>query len=220
MPILGYDIDPRGGRLTVNEAEAVMVREIFGLYETMPSLTRVVEELGRRGWRRKSWTLRSGEVRKGAAFDKLGLLHLLRNPLYIGKVPHRDALYPGEHSAIIDETAWDRVQAKLSGNGSAGYQGERSNSHALLKGLLHCAHCGCAMTPSHAVKGARRYRYYVCQTRLKKGGSKRCQGLLHRYTSSGSRPSRRARSGTRGPQRPPPLPAHPRAAPGMRSTAF
>jgi site-specific DNA recombinase len=169
MPILGYDIDPRGGRLAVNGTEAAMVREIFKLYETMPSLTRVVEELGRRGWRRKTWTLRSGLVRKGAAFDKPGLLHLLRNPLYCGKVPHRGTLYPGEHSAIIDETAWAQVQAKLSGNGSAGYQGERSNSDALLKGLLHCAHCGCAMTPTYTTRGNRRFRYYVCQTRLKKG---------------------------------------------------
>jgi len=169
MPILGYDIDPRGGRLTVNEDEAPMVREIFKLYETMTSLTKVVEELGRRGWRRKTWTLKSGLVRKGAAFDKPGLLHLLRNPLYCGKVSHRGTFYPGEHSAIIDYDAWAHVQVQLNRNGSAGYQGERSNSEALLKGLLRCAHCGRAMTPSYAVKGARRYCYYVCQSRLKQG---------------------------------------------------
>jgi site-specific DNA recombinase len=169
MPILGYDVDPRGGRLVVNEGEAGMVREIFKLYGTTPSLTKIVEELGRRGWRRKTWTLRSGAVRNGATFTKLGLLNLLRNPLYIGKVPHRGTLYPGEHTAIIDEAIWARVQVQLSQNGTAGYQGERENSHALLKGLLYCAHCGCRMTPSHATKGNRRFRYYVCQTRLKKG---------------------------------------------------
>src|SRR5436305_12181862 len=31
-PILGYDIDPRGYRLVVNEAEAAMVKAIFELY--------------------------------------------------------------------------------------------------------------------------------------------------------------------------------------------
>jgi len=169
MPILGYDVGPRGGRLVVNEDEAAMVREIFRLYLATPSLTKVVEELGRRGWRRKTWTLRSGAVRNGAAFDKLGLLHLLRNPLYIGKVPHRGILHPGQHEVIVEHAAWNRAQALLTRNGTSGYQGEREDSRALLKGLLYCAQCNCRMTPSYTTKGNRRHRYYVCQTRLKKG---------------------------------------------------
>jgi site-specific DNA recombinase len=31
-PVLGYDIDPKGGRIIVNPAEAEQVRTIFGLY--------------------------------------------------------------------------------------------------------------------------------------------------------------------------------------------
>src|ERR1700686_2334163 len=34
IPVLGYDVDPGGGRLVVNEKEARRVREIFGLYQT------------------------------------------------------------------------------------------------------------------------------------------------------------------------------------------
>jgi len=30
FPVLGYDVDPRGGRLVVNEGEAAQVREILG----------------------------------------------------------------------------------------------------------------------------------------------------------------------------------------------
>src|SRR5690554_2014543 len=32
MPMLGYDVDPRGGKLHVNDDEAARVREIFELY--------------------------------------------------------------------------------------------------------------------------------------------------------------------------------------------
>jgi site-specific DNA recombinase len=32
MPLLGYDIDPRGSKLCVNNAEAARVRAIFALY--------------------------------------------------------------------------------------------------------------------------------------------------------------------------------------------
>jgi len=41
---------------------------------------------------------------------------------------------------------------------------------ALLKGLLRCAPCDCAMTPSHTThKGGLRYRYYTCVHAQKNG---------------------------------------------------
>jgi len=41
---------------------------------------------------------------------------------------------------------------------------------ALLKGLLRCLPCGCAMTPSHTTrKGGLRYRYYTCVQAQKSG---------------------------------------------------
>jgi site-specific DNA recombinase len=170
MPVLGYDVDPRGGRLQVNEDEAVLVREIFRIYLEAPSLTKVVEELSRRGWRRKTWTRKDGVLREGSAFDKPSLLRLLRNPLYAGKVHHCGSLHPGEHSAIVDETTWENVQALITRNAETG-GGEVRNRHgALLRGVLRCASCGCAM--SHTFTRNRsgiRYRYYTCQTRLKRG---------------------------------------------------
>src|SRR5437667_9070619 len=39
----------------------------------------------------------------------------------------------------------------------------------MLEGLLHCRPCGCAMTPTHATKGGKRYRYYVCSASQKRG---------------------------------------------------
>jgi len=168
-PLLGLDVDPRGGRLVVNEDEATLVKEIFRLYLETPSLTKVVEELGRRGWHRKTWTRKSGIEREGAAFDKPGLLRLLRNPLYCGKVHHRGSLHPGEHPAIIGKATWERVQALLSRNGDTGEKDVRNKHGALLRGLLRCSTCGCAMSHTFARKGQVVYRYYTCQSRLKKG---------------------------------------------------
>src|SRR5581483_7424277 len=47
--ILGYDVDPNGLKLVVNEAEAVRVRAIFELYLQREGLIPVVQELQRRG---------------------------------------------------------------------------------------------------------------------------------------------------------------------------
>jgi site-specific DNA recombinase len=52
-PLLGYDVDPRGGRLVVNEKEAKRVREIFELYRRHRSLATVVAELARQAGRPK-----------------------------------------------------------------------------------------------------------------------------------------------------------------------
>src|ERR1700720_917377 len=50
IPVLGYDVDPRGGRLIVNDPEAARVREIFGLYATSRSLAMMVAESERLKW--------------------------------------------------------------------------------------------------------------------------------------------------------------------------
>ena len=48
--VLGYDVDPNGGRLIVNPDEAAQVREIYNLYLEHRAAIPVVQELDRRGW--------------------------------------------------------------------------------------------------------------------------------------------------------------------------
>src|SRR5262249_23918347 len=98
----------------------------------------------------------------GRPFSKTNLYRLLTNVSYAGKVRYKDEIHQGEHPAIVDVASWERVQALLRRNGRSGGVAVRNQSRALLKGLLHCASCGCAMTPSHTTKGDRRYRYYTC----------------------------------------------------------
>jgi Recombinase zinc beta ribbon domain len=45
----------------------------------------------------------------------------------------------------------------------------RNRFGALLKGLLRCVPCARAMTPSHAIRRGKRYRYYVCTGAQKMG---------------------------------------------------
>jgi site-specific DNA recombinase len=44
-PVLGYDVDPEGGRLVVNPAEAERVREIFAISAGYASLAAVQKEV-------------------------------------------------------------------------------------------------------------------------------------------------------------------------------
>jgi site-specific DNA recombinase len=84
--------------------------------------------------------------------------------------PYKHEDHPGEQPAIIDHETWVRVQAILERNGRTGGALVRNQFGFTLKGLIHCASCGCAMTPSHSLqKKTRRYRYYVCLKATKYG---------------------------------------------------
>ena len=110
-PILGYDVDPGGGRLVINRTEASRVSDIFELYRRHRSLAVVVSELAGRGWVNKSWKSRRGIRHTGKPFSRVSLRMLLSNATYKGKVRYRGVLYPGEHPAIVDESLWNEVNA-------------------------------------------------------------------------------------------------------------
>jgi site-specific DNA recombinase len=169
-PVLGFDVVPRGGRLVVNEDEAVRVRAIFELYLERESLVETLKELDARGWTNKLWTNRKGKPAGGSPFDKHSLYNLLRNVLYRGRITYKDEVHDGEHPAIVDEEVFRRVQHLLKRNGSTGGRDVRNRFGAILKGLLNCAPCGCAMVHTQTTKnGSRRYRYYVCTNAQRRG---------------------------------------------------
>jgi site-specific DNA recombinase len=171
-PVLGYDVDAQRSRLVVNDDEAARVRAIFQLYLEKESLLPVVRELERRGWRNKTYTTRAGRQHEGESFTRTNLYRLLTNVVYAGKVRYKDEVHPGEHPALVDESTWQRVQTLLARNGRSGGAAVRNQFRAVLKGLLRCAPCGHAMTPTHTTRGgAKRYRYYACVNAQKRGAA-------------------------------------------------
>jgi site-specific DNA recombinase len=126
--------------------------------------------LYRRGWLTKRWSTKRGVERGGSGFTKTSLHKLLTNVSYTGRVRYKNELHDGEQTAIVDADVWQRVQALLGRNGRSGGGEVRNQFGALLRGLLHCVPCGCAMVPSHTTRnGRKRYRYYVCSSAQKRG---------------------------------------------------
>ena len=79
---------------------------------------------------------------------------------------HKGTTYPGEHDAIIDARLWEQVHDIMGESPRKRANNSRTQTPALLKGLLFTA-TGAAMTPSSTKKGTRRYRYYVSMDLLK-----------------------------------------------------
>lgn len=86
---------------------------------------------------------------------------LLGNPLYVGCITHKGEIHEGLHPAIIGRATWDAVQQKLTSNrGRKRSMPTRKTEPSPLMGKLFDAEDH-PLTPSHAVKSGRRYRYYI-----------------------------------------------------------
>ncbi len=82
---------------------------------------------------------------------------------------HNEKLYEGEHEAIIEQKLFDEVQSIFRDNRRDKALGKKANNPSLLAGLITDPD-GRPMTPVHASRGAKRFRYYV--TRRKPGEDK------------------------------------------------
>jgi DNA invertase Pin-like site-specific DNA recombinase len=155
---IGYDVIDR--RLEVNKTEAETVREIFRRYLELGSVRLLMEDLNRRGIRSKVRIARNGKRAGGNLFFRGALYGLLSNPIYIGEIRHKGVRHPGLHEPIVDRDLWDSTQLMLRSHTATHTPRARKSAPSPLTGKLF-DDSGQSLTPSHAVKGERRYRYYV-----------------------------------------------------------
>src|ERR1700747_2141376 len=155
---LGYEARER--RLVINPAEAEVVRQIFRRYLELGCVRVLKEELDRGGVVSKSRTSANGKRQKGYSFSRGALYVVLSNPLYIGEVRHRGARHPGQHQPIIDLKLGEEVQRHLHEHAKRRRLRAVKVEPSPLAGKLFDP-SGAGLTPSHARKGERRYRYYI-----------------------------------------------------------
>jgi site-specific DNA recombinase len=165
---LGYDIEARS--LVANPDEAAIVRLIFTRYVELGSVASLKAELDARGIVSKARISAIGKSFGGRPFSRGALYRLLVNRVYIGQAVHRGRAHPGAHEAIIERALFEAAQTTLSANRITRTNGYQADEPSLLGGLLVDAE-GERMSPSHAVKNRKRYRYYVSQTLLQKRSS-------------------------------------------------
>ncbi len=157
-PPLGYDVHDR--KLVVNEPEAARVRRIFRRYAALGSVRLLGHELERDGIVSKSRRSATGEPYGAKPLARGPLYLMLQNRIYLEEIVHKDVSYPGEHAAIIDLELWNTVAERLAASRTERESGVVAEAPSLLVRLLH-DETGQPMTPTHAVKNGKRYRYYI-----------------------------------------------------------
>jgi DNA invertase Pin-like site-specific DNA recombinase len=155
---LGYDVVDR--KLVINESEAETIRLIYRRYLEVGNVHELRAVLDAEGIRSKRQIWSNGRISGGVSFERGALYHLLTSRLYRGEIVHHENVYPGEHEAIVPQDLWDAVQVHMQDQTVKRHNRELSTESSLLAGRIRDCH-GRRMTPSHATKGSRRYRYYV-----------------------------------------------------------
>ncbi|MGE0775646.1 MAG: recombinase family protein, partial [Sphingomonadaceae bacterium] len=154
---LGYAVVDR--KLVIDEDEAERVRHIHARYLALGSVPALQGELAEQEIRsrpRKGCAL-------GSAFTRGALYTILRNRIYRGEITHKGVSYPGEHDALLAHDLFDQAQALLERNRVQRRHGGHAGDPSLLAGILWDA-LGRRMSPNHAAKQAKRYRYYASRT--------------------------------------------------------
>jgi site-specific DNA recombinase len=159
---LGYRVVNRA--LHVVEEYAAFVRHLFRRYLETGSVVRLEAALDQENVRLPVRTDGRGKITGGGLISRGHLYKILSNPIYVGRLAHKDQVHEGLHDPIVDHESWNRVQRRLAEHTQHG-AGSRHDSNALLAGKLFDDR-GNWMSPSHATKRGRRYRYYVSQAIL------------------------------------------------------
>lgn len=173
VPPLGYDVGA-DGKLTINEAEAGTVREIFRLYNLGYSLKNMAHFLNDKGLRTKA----------GRPFTKNSFNNILTQEKYIGvyrwnkrkakdssgrynnhayKPAEEQIVIPGGCPAILPLEVFQKAQEKLSQR-RYGKADTKSRRHYMLGSLkrLKCAECGSYMTGKVTTSHGKKYLTYAC----------------------------------------------------------
>lgn len=155
VPPLGYQAKKR--QLVVVEDEAKTTRSLFDLYREHRCVVRTKQAADRVGLRGRP----SPQHPDGPSFTRGGVYWLLTNPIYAGRIRHKDQIYAGQHEALIDPIVWDEVQTILASRPHGRARGRRNAAHpSLLAGKI-VDEDNERLTPSHAASGDGRRRYYI-----------------------------------------------------------
>ncbi|MEM1108881.1 MAG: recombinase family protein [Planctomycetota bacterium] len=174
QPPLGYRLKER--KLHIHPPEAELVEKAFREFlEAEGSMLALAEKLNSEGYTTRYWVSSRGREHGGKPLTAKYLRHMLTNPLYVGRIVHKDKDWKGQHEPIIPRKLWDRVQNAID-TVQRQKQFQWDQPH-LLKGKLR-THEGFAMSPSSVHRsiygqaksgGKRLVRYYVSQKGIQQG---------------------------------------------------
>lgn len=153
----GYDYDKETGSLTVNEYEALAVKEIYSSYLAGMSITKLRDRINKEYPKQPAWSYRT-------------IRGILANPVYCGLNQYKGQTFQGTHKAIISLDDFEQTQRELAKRQQTAK--ELSNprpfqSKYMLSGLAQCGYCHAPLKVilGQIRKDGTRFKRYECYQR-------------------------------------------------------
>jgi len=158
--IIPYGYDYKNGMLTVNEFEAMIIREMYHDFVSGKPMHQLESDLNAKGY-----TLH------GKVFSACNIRYILSNKLYSGMIRFKGEWLPGTHEPIIDDQTLEKslklIESNRQRRAEMGYTATKSHT-TYLGGLLFCGQCGGKYGKRAVSTGSARHNTYVCYSRHKK----------------------------------------------------
>ena len=153
----GYDYNKETGSMTVNEYEALAVKEIFTSYLAGMSITKLRDKINEEYPKQPAWSYRT-------------IRGILANPVYCGLNQYKGQTFQGTHKAIISLDDFEQTQRELAKRQHTAK--ELSNPRPfqakyMLSGLAQCGYCHAPLKVilGQKRKDGTRFKRYECYQR-------------------------------------------------------
>lgn len=153
----GYDYDKETGSMTINEYEALAVKEIFTSYLAGMSITKLRDKINEEYPKQPAWSYRT-------------IRGILANPVYCGLNQYKGQTFQGTHKAIISLDDFEQTQRELAKRQQTAK--ELSNPRPfqakyMLSGLAQCGYCHAPLKVilGQKRKDGTRFKRYECYQR-------------------------------------------------------
>ena len=150
----GYNYDKETGSMTINEYEALAVKEI---YSSGMSITKLRDKINEEYPKQPSWSYRT-------------IRGILANPVYCGLNQYKGQTFQGTHKAIISLDDFEQTQRELAKRQQTAK--ELSNPRPfqakyMLSGLAQCGYCHAPLKVilGQKRKDGSRFKRYECYQR-------------------------------------------------------
>lgn len=153
----GYNYDKETGSMTVNEYEALAVKEIYASYLAGMSITKLRDKINEEYPKQPAWSYRT-------------IRGILANPVYCGLNQYKGQTFQGTHKAIISLDDFEQTQRELAKRQQTAK--ELSNPRPfqakyMLSGLAQCGYCHAPLKVilGQKRKDGTRFKRYECYQR-------------------------------------------------------
>lgn len=153
----GYNYNKDTGTMTVNEYEALAVKEIFTSYLAGMSITKLRDKINEEYPKQPAWSYRT-------------IRGILANPVYCGLNQYKGQTFQGTHKPIISLDDFEQTQRELAKRQQTAK--ELSNPRPfqakyMLSGLAQCGYCHAPLKVilGQKRKDGTRFKRYECYQR-------------------------------------------------------